>query len=161
MPINFHWGSLHASSIIFLAKKSFAHSDWANLLFPRSKSTKARPHYPYCNRKLTRPCRRTIRTDWPWLNGVGDALWSADREYLNQYSLNFNYLRKSRPALIGYSFRRSITPMGSRRYAKPISLLFSPWALAGRWLACCNTIHKNAKFRGHCWSTIWILLLEG
>lgn len=49
-------------------------------------------------------------------SGVGDALWSADREYLNQYSLNFNYLPESRDRLanIGYSFRRSIPSNGQQ-----------------------------------------------
>lgn len=72
-------------------------------------------------------------------SGIGDALWSPDREYLQQYSLNFNYLPESRDRLanVGYNFRREDLTINQRAvrqanlsFVQPIGL---NWQVLGLW----------------------------
>lgn len=70
-------------------------------------------------------------------SGVGDALWSPDREYLQQYSLNFNYLPQSRDRLanIGYNFRRQDLTINQQALRQASFSLVQPvglnWQLLG------------------------------
>lgn len=72
-------------------------------------------------------------------SGTGDAQWSPDREYLQQYSVSLNYLPESRDRLanIGYNFRREDPSIGQDAlrqtnisFVQPLGL---KWQLLGLW----------------------------